>query len=105
MRRPVVRETLLSVRGLSVREKATGKEILRDVHLEVPKGVVTGLIGPSGAGKSTLLRCLNRLIDLSPSLVVTGDVLFHGRDVRSLDADDLRRRIGIVFQQPVTFPG
>lgn len=99
-----MREPILSVRGLSVRD-AAGRTIVRDVNLDVPKGLVTGLIGPSGAGKSTLLRCLNRLVDLSPTLTVTGEILFHGQGIRSLDVDDLRRRVGIVFQQPVTFPG
>lgn len=98
-------EPVLSVRGLTV--SAGRKTILRDVGLDVPGERVTGIIGPSGAGKSTLLKCLNRLVDLTPSLHVSGEVLFRGRDVRErgLDVDDLRRRIGIVFQQPVTFPG
>ena len=96
---------ILSVRSLSV--TAGSRTILRDVALDVPAGQVTAVIGPSGAGKSTLLRCLNRLVDLTPSLRTTGSVLFRGQDVRArgTDVDELRRRIGIVFQQPVTFPG
>lgn len=101
------RAPILSARGLSIHERSSGKAILRAVDLDVFRGHVTGVIGPSGAGKSTLLKCFNRLVDLTPSLVVSGQVLFDGRDVRDagVDADDLRRRIGIVFQQPVTFPG
>jgi phosphate transport system ATP-binding protein len=93
------------VRGLTVR--SADRTILHDVSLDIPAGQITGIIGPSGAGKSTLLRCLNRLIDLSPSLCVEGTVRFAGLDVRdrAIDPDDLRRRVGIVFQQPVTFPG
>ena len=96
---------VLSVRSLTV--TAGSQTILRDVVLDVPSGQVTAVIGPSGAGKSTLLRCLNRLVDLTPSLGTTGSVLFRGQDVRArgTDVDELRRRIGIVFQQPVTFPG
>ncbi len=96
---------VISVQRLTV--AAGTKTILRDVALDVPEGRVTAVIGPSGAGKSTLLRCLNRLVDLTPSLRTSGTVLFRGQDVRSrgVDVDDLRRRIGIVFQQPVTFPG
>jgi phosphate transport system ATP-binding protein len=96
---------ILSIRGLTV--TCGEKTILRDVALDVPEGRVTGVIGPSGAGKSTLLKCVNRLIDLTPSLRVSGAVLFRGADVRAkgVDVDDLRRRVGIVFQQPVTFPG
>ncbi|HEX7154251.1 MAG TPA: ATP-binding cassette domain-containing protein [Thermoanaerobaculia bacterium] len=98
---------LINVRNLSVRVRATGRMLLRDVSLDVPQNRITGIIGPSGAGKSTLLKCINRLIDLVPSVHVTGEVLLDGVDVRakSCDADDLRRRIGIVFQQPVTFHG
>ena len=96
---------ILETRGLTV--SAGEHPILRDVHLAVPPRAVTGLIGPSGAGKSTLLRCLNRLVDLVPALRVEGTVLFHGRSVRdgSLHPDDLRVRVGMLFQQPVVFPG
>ena len=98
---------LINIRGLSVRVRATGRMLLRDVELAVPCHRITGIIGPSGAGKSTLLRTINRLTDLVPSLEVTGQVLLDGEDIyaRDVDADDLRRRVGIVFQQPVTFHG
>jgi len=73
----------------------------------VPQHRITGIIGPSGAEKSTLLKCINRLVDLTPSLEVSGTVLLDGHDIRARDCDpdELRRRIGIVFQQPVTFHG
>jgi phosphate transport system ATP-binding protein len=96
---------LITVRDLSVRVRGTGRVLLRDVNLDVPLHRITGIIGPSGAGKSTLLKCVNRLVELMPALEVTGSVRFDGRDVRDTDADELRRRIGIVFQQPVTFHG
>ncbi|HYI11994.1 MAG TPA: ATP-binding cassette domain-containing protein [Thermoanaerobaculia bacterium] len=97
---------ILSTAGLTV-TTAGGRTLLRDVTLQIPAGRVTALIGPSGVGKTTLLKCLNRLIDLTPSVRVTGEVRFAGDDVRGggIDPDDLRRRIGTVFQQPVTFPG
>ena len=99
-------EPILSTHQLSVRTRE-GRFLLRDVGLEIPRRMVTGIIGPSGAGKSTLLKCLNRLIDLSGTLEVSGKVLFEGEDTRakSVDPDELRRRIGTVFQQPVVFPG
>jgi len=78
--------------------------VLRGVDLAVFPRQVLGLIGPSGAGKSTLLKCLNRLIDLDTTFKVTGGVLFHGRCTRELDVDQLRARVGMVFQQPVIFP-
>jgi putative ABC transport system ATP-binding protein len=66
----------------------------------VPAGRLTVIVGPSGAGKTTLLRLLNRLDDPDG-----GSVLFAGHDVRSYDVLDLRRRVQVVGQVPVTFPG
>lgn len=95
---------VLEARALSV--QAGERTILRNVHVTVQRGQVFGIIGPSGAGKSTLLRCLNRLVDLTPGLQVSGDVRFHGVSMyrNGTDADALRARIGILFQQPVVFP-
>jgi putative ABC transport system ATP-binding protein len=66
----------------------------------VPRDGLTVLVGPSGAGKTTLLRLLNRLDDPD-----RGTVLFEGRDVRDYDVLELRRRVQVVGQVPVTFPG
>lgn len=98
---------ILCVQDLSVRTVTERRLLLRDVNIEIPRRMLTAIIGPSGAGKSTFLKCLNRLIDLATTLSVSGRVLFEGQDTRSskVDADDLRRKIGIVFQQPVVFPG
>ena len=95
---------VLEVRGLTV--TAGRRVILRNVNLSVAPRQVYGLIGASGSGKSTLLKCLNRMIDLTPGLRVTGEVLFHGRSIRdgAVRADDLRAKIGMLFQQPVVFP-
>ena len=103
---PALRQTepLLRVRGLSV--FAGERALLRNVTLDVHPREVLAIIGPSGAGKSTLLKCLNRLIDLTPTLRVKGEVLFHGQSIyeRGVDVDVLRARVGILFQQPVVFP-
>jgi phosphate transport system ATP-binding protein len=96
---------ILHVRNLSVH---SGRRTLLDsVSLEIPHGGVFGLIGPSGAGKSTLLKSFNRMLDLTPGLRVSGQVDFHGSPLyhRSVDPDALRARIGMLFQQPVIFPG
>ena len=96
---------VLAARRLTV---AAGKAtLLRGVDLDIPSRGVLGVIGPSGAGKTTLLRCLNRLVDLVPELAVSGDVLLHGASIfgRRVDVDGLRTRIGMIFQQPVVFPG
>lgn len=95
---------VLEARGLSV--VANGRPILRDVSFAVPPSHVFALIGPSGAGKSTLLKTLNRLLDLAPGFRVSGEVLLDGRSVFAPDVcvDDLRARVGMIFQQPVVFP-
>lgn len=79
--------------------------VLRDVSLSFPENGVCALIGPSGCGKSTLLKTLNRMSELSPGCSVSGRVTLDGADVyRDLDAQDVRRRVGMVFQQPNPFP-
>src|SRR3989475_6810900 len=79
---------------------------VKDVSLLFPKHTVTALIGPSGCGKTTFLRCLNRMHELSEGGWITGKVLLDGEDVYdpSIDAIQLRRRIGMVFQRPTPFP-
>lgn len=74
--------------------------ILRSMSVELPCRGVTVLAGPSGAGKSSLLRLLNRLDD-----PISGSVSWDGRDLRSWDPIELRRRVGMVFQRAAVFPG
>ncbi|AOY84704.2 phosphate ABC transporter ATP-binding protein PstB [Moorena producens JHB] len=81
---------------------------VKDVYLDIPKNQVTAFIGPSGCGKSTLLRCFNRLNDLIPGARVTGRITFHGENLYDKKFDnsieEVRRRIGMVFQKPNPFP-
>ncbi|MGB3201684.1 MAG: phosphate ABC transporter ATP-binding protein PstB [Nodosilinea sp.] len=79
---------------------------VRDVDLEIPRHEVVAFIGPSGCGKSTVLRCFNRMNDLISSCRVEGTITFHGRDIygKGVDAVELRRKIGMVFQKPNPFP-
>lgn len=77
---------------------------LKGVSLAVPDRAVTALIGPSGCGKSTFLRALNRMHDLVPGARVRGRILLDGRDVRQFRPEELRRRVGMVFQRPNPFP-
>ncbi|KAL6603567.1 hypothetical protein ACP70R_043928 [Stipagrostis hirtigluma subsp. patula] len=90
----------IRVRGLRRRADATGQEILRGVDLDVPRGVVMGVIGPSGSGKSTLLRALNRLWEPAP-----GAVFLDGDDICGIDVLALRRKVGMLFQLPGMFDG
>jgi phosphate transport system ATP-binding protein len=79
---------------------------IQDVSLEIPERQITAIIGPSGCGKSTLLRAFNRMNDFIPDTGIEGRVLFRGEDLyaRDMDAVEVRRRIGMVFQKPNPFP-
>jgi phosphate transport system ATP-binding protein len=95
----------LAIRALSA---WFGRErVLRELTLPIHRDRVTALIGPSGCGKSTLLRCLNRMHELAPGARPAGAVEIDGVDVYGprVDPTDVRRRVGIVFQRPTTFPG
>jgi len=82
------------------------EQALQDITMEIPEKRVTALIGPSGCGKSTFLRCINRMNDLITSARVEGELHFGGKNVYDEDVDPvaLRRKIGMVFQQPNPFP-
>ena len=82
------------------------KQSLFDINMDFYPGEITALIGPSGSGKSTLLRSINRMNDLVPSAKVTGKIMYKDSDIYSPKTDmvELRKEIGMVFQQPNPFP-
>jgi phosphate transport system ATP-binding protein len=99
-----VRVTVFELQGLTVHygdALAVG-----DVDLEISAQEITAFIGPSGCGKTTVLRSLNRMHDLTPGARVSGSVRYHGEDLYGpkVDAAEVRRRIGMVFQKPNPFP-
>jgi phosphate transport system ATP-binding protein len=79
---------------------------VRDVNMQIARREITALIGPSGCGKSTVLRCFDRMNDLVTGARVEGSITYHGRDLYApeVDAVEVRRRIGMVFQKPNPFP-
>ena len=78
---------------------------LKDVNMEIPEKQITAFIGPSGCGKSTFLKCLNRMNDLVEGCSITGDVKLDGEDIfDGMDVNLLRKRVGMVFQNPNPFP-
>jgi len=81
-------------------------QALKSVHLQIAEKKITALIGPSGCGKSTLLRVLNRMNDLIPGVRITGKVLLDHTDIYApgVNVDELRKRVGMVFQRPNPFP-
>src|SRR5438445_9880438 len=79
-------------------------QALHDVELEIASNRITALIGPSGCGKSTFLRVLNRMYESVRGARVSGEVLLDGEDALAMDVNQLRRRVGMVFQKPNPFP-
>lgn len=81
-------------------------QVLKDIRMDIARFSVTSVMGPSGCGKSTFIRCLNRMHDMTPGFRMTGEILLEGRNILSdqVDPVNLRRRVGMVFQQPNPFP-
>lgn len=79
---------------------------LKDIDMDMKAGSITAFIGPSGCGKSTFLKTLNRMNDLVPNVKITGEVKIDGEDVYDpkVDVTLLRKKAGMVFQQPNPFP-
>lgn len=79
---------------------------LKNIDMKMEANTVTALIGPSGCGKSTFLRLFNRMNDLIDDTKLTGDCLIEGQNIygKSLHIDDLRKKVGMVFQKPNPFP-
>lgn len=79
---------------------------LKGVSMDIPEKSITALIGPSGCGKSTFLKTLDRMNDLVPGVRIEGEVKYNGQDIfaPSVDINELRREIGMVFQKPNPFP-
>ncbi|MDY6870430.1 MAG: phosphate ABC transporter ATP-binding protein PstB [Actinomycetota bacterium] len=98
------RRTLFAVEDLTVRYGK--KPAVEEVSFDIYKNNITALIGPSGCGKSTLIRCFNRMNDLIPAARVEGHIRYLGQDLYdpSVDAVEVRKRIGMVFQSPNPFP-
>jgi phosphate transport system ATP-binding protein len=102
---PVERIPKMEVSGLTVRY-ASRKTAVDSVTMPFYRNLITAIIGPSGCGKSTLLRSLNRMNDTIPGVSIEGRIVLDGHDIYSpsFDVIHLRRRVGMVFQQPNPFP-
>ena len=81
-------------------------QALKNINMDIEEHAITALIGPSGCGKSTFLKSLNRMNDLVDGCKITGDIRYRGTDIfsKAVDVNELRKDIGMVFQQPNPFP-
>lgn len=77
---------------------------IKGIDLSIEKNEITAFIGPSGCGKSTVIKTLNRMNDLIDGCKITGEILLDGHNINNLDVNDLRKRVGMVFQKPNPFP-
>ena len=95
---------LISVKDLCLWYGQT--QALKNISIRIPEKSITALIGPSGCGKSTFLKTLDRMNDLIPTVKITGEVKYRGKNIfdPSVDVNELRRQIGMVFQKPNLFP-
>ena len=95
---------VLNLKNLSI--SYSGVAAVKNVSFAIEQHKVTSIIGPSGCGKSTLLRALNRMNDFIPDVSTEGEICFEGQDLYAaeVDAVEVRRRIGMVFQKPNPFP-
>ena len=98
------KEAIYEVRNLNL---WYGKDnALKNINIDIYKNEVTAIIGPSGCGKSTFIKTLNRMIENIPSVKVEGEILYHGKNIfdRDLRVEELRTKVGMVFQKPNPFP-
>ncbi|MEK3883123.1 phosphate ABC transporter ATP-binding protein PstB [Paenibacillus sp. PL2-23] len=97
-------ETLININKLNLYYGSF--HALKDVTMTIPQKAITAFIGPSGCGKSTLLRTLNRMNDMIPGTRIEGECSIGGTEIYSneVDVETLRKKVGMVFQQPNPFP-
>lgn len=95
-------EMILSLRKVTASYE--GIAAVTNLSLDIPRNRITAIIGPSGCGKSTLLRCMNRMLEEEPGVTVSGEIVLDGKEIQQIPKEELRRRVGLVFQTPAPFP-
>ncbi|MCW1735179.1 phosphate ABC transporter ATP-binding protein PstB [Anaerorudis cellulosivorans] len=96
-------EPILVLKEVSV-SYAPGKKAVDNVSADIYPNTITAIMGPSGCGKSTLLRAINRMHDLYPNIVTSGDIYLKGKNIMKMNPMEVRRMAGMVFQTPNPFP-
>ena len=101
----MVNESLSEIEVKSLNVHYDALQVLKDVTLSVNKNEILGVIGPANSGKTSFLRVLNRLIDLTPGVRVKGEVFLEGKDIYTkMDAEEVRKHVGMVFALPQPLP-
>ena len=98
----ILSDNILEIKDFSMNY---GKSrVLKNINLEIEKNRITAIIGPSGCGKSTFLKSLNLMITEEKSSEILGEIYFNGKNIKDFQIDNLRKKIGLVFQTPTPFP-
>lgn len=99
-----IEDTIINAKRLNI--SYSGKVVVEDFNLQIPRNKITALIGPSGCGKSTVIRSFNRMNDIIPGFSLEGEVTYKGKNIYASREDPvrIRRQIGMVFQKPNPFP-
>lgn len=81
-------------------------QALKNLNVTINENEITAIIGPSGCGKSTFIKTLNRMVEINPIVKTSGEILYHGTNIldKSIRVEELRSRVGMVFQKPNPFP-
>lgn len=97
-------KTIYDVKGLNL--WYGNDQALKNLDFSIEENEVTAIIGPSGCGKSTFIKTLNRMVEIIPTVRTSGEILYHGKNIfdKSFRVEELRTRVGMVFQKPNPFP-
>ena len=95
-------DTLITLHDFGVAYE--NKTVLEGVNAAIRKNRITAIIGPSGCGKSTMLKAMNRMLELQSDAKIRGSIHLNGQNIHTIAPDELRRRVGMVFQTPTPFP-
>ncbi|HNZ85153.1 MAG: phosphate ABC transporter ATP-binding protein [Paludibacteraceae bacterium] len=98
-----IKENILTLKDVCI-SYTPGQNAVNMVTADIQKGLITSIMGPSGCGKSTLLRAINRMHELYPGITITGDIKLNNKDILKMNAIEVRRMAGMVFQRPNPFP-
>lgn len=98
----ILSDNILEIKDFSVNY---GKSrVLKNINLDIERNRITAIIGPSGCGKSTFLKSLNLMITEEKSSEMLGEIYFNGKNIKDFQIENLRKKIGLVFQTPTPFP-